>query len=160
MNAVLAKAFSASTNEHQTVFLKEAVYGLLGALLHEQASSATGSSIDAEVSRAQLLERAIAYLDRFFADSAVTTQNVADVLGVSVRQIQRAFALAGTTPTDYLLKKRFEKACGMLIARHRDREPQLISSIAYACGFNDVSYFNRQFRNNFGCTPGEFNSIL
>ncbi|GKY89844.1 helix-turn-helix domain-containing protein [Sinisalibacter aestuarii] len=37
-----------------------------------------------------------------------------------------------------------------------ERDPMLVSSIAYACGFNDVSYFNRQFRRLFGCAPGQF----
>jgi AraC-like DNA-binding protein len=31
-----------------------------------------------------------------------------------------------------------------------------ISDIAYACGFNEVSYFNRCFRRRFGSTPGQF----
>lgn len=156
MNAVLAKAFSSETSERQGFFVKEAIYGLLGAMLHEQAPVAGKSTIEAEVSRAQLLERGIAYLDRFFSDSSVTTQKVAEALGVSPRQVQRAFALAGTTPTDYLLQKRLEKACQMLSERHREREPKLISTIAYTCGFNDVSYFNRQFRSLFRCAPGQF----
>ncbi|MCB1458970.1 MAG: helix-turn-helix domain-containing protein [Nitratireductor sp.] len=156
MNAILAKAFASGTNDKQTLYLKEAVYGLIGAILHEQSTGPERAGIDADVSRAQLLERGIAYLDRFFADHSITTQNVADVLGVSVRQVQRAFALAGTTPTDYLLKKRFEKACQMLGDRNAQENQPLISSIAYACGFNDVSYFNRQFRRLFGCAPGQY----
>ena len=28
-----------------------------------------------------------------------------------------------------------------------------ISDIAFACGFNDLSYFNRCFRRRFGLTP-------
>jgi AraC-like DNA-binding protein len=30
-----------------------------------------------------------------------------------------------------------------------------VSDIAYACGFSDVSYFNRCFRRRFGCSPRE-----
>jgi AraC-like DNA-binding protein len=30
------------------------------------------------------------------------------------------------------------------------------SDIAYACGFSDVSYFNRCFRRRFGAPPREF----
>ena len=156
MSAVLAKAFCGDSTEQQNFYIKEAMFGLLGALLHEQAPVGAKSGIEAEVSRARLLEAGIAYLDRFFSDSSVTPQKVADALGVSIRQVQRAFALAGTTPTDYLLKKRFERACQMLLDRRKERDPKLISSIAYASGFNDVSYFNRQFRSLFGCAPGQF----
>ncbi len=156
MNAILAKAFTYDSNEQHTHYLKVAMYGLIGAMLYEQSSGSAQSDIEAEVSRTQLLERGIAYLDRFFNDHTVTTQNVAEAMGVSVRQIQRAFALAGITPTDYLLKKRFEKACQMLSERNREPNPKLISSIAYSYGFNDISYFNRQFRRMFGCSPGQF----
>ena len=31
-----------------------------------------------------------------------------------------------------------------------------ISDIAYACGFNEVSYFNRCFRRRFGASPTQF----
>lgn len=30
-----------------------------------------------------------------------------------------------------------------------------ISEICYAVGFNDLSYFYRKFREEFGCVPGE-----
>jgi AraC-like DNA-binding protein len=30
-----------------------------------------------------------------------------------------------------------------------------ITAIAYECGFNDLSYFNRSFRRRFGLTPSE-----
>lgn len=156
ISAILAKAFHRDTNDTQTGFLKEALYGVVGAMLWEHGARENASEIEAEVSRAQTLERGMAFVDRFFVDSSVTTQTIADALGVTPRQLQRAFALAGTTPTDYLLKKRIEKACQMLTERLRQREPTLVSSIAYACGFNDVSYFNRQFRRLFGCAPGQF----
>lgn len=156
MSAILAKAFDKDTNETQTGFLKEAIYGMIGAMLWECGDSDSASGIETDVSRAQILERGMAYVDRFFVDSTVTSQTIAEKLGVSPRQLQRAFALAGTTPTEYLLKKRLEKACQMLSARLEEREPMLVSTIAYASGFNDVSYFNRQFRRLFGCAPGQF----
>ena len=28
-----------------------------------------------------------------------------------------------------------------------------IAQLAHACGFNDISYFNRAFRRQFGATP-------
>jgi AraC family transcriptional activator of tynA and feaB len=108
------------------------------------------------VSAAHILERGIAVADRCFGHSDVSSQSIADLLDVSVRQLQCAFAMMGTTPTDYLLKKRMEKACQMLEVRSRQSNPALVSSIAYNCGFNDVSYFNRQFRRMFGCAPGQF----
>jgi len=58
------------------------------------------------------------------------------------------------------LKKRMEKACQLLELRTRQNSPVLVSSIAFTCGFNDVSYFNRQFRRMFGCASGQFTGSL
>ena len=30
-----------------------------------------------------------------------------------------------------------------------------ISTIAFDCGFTDISHFNRMFRQRFGCTPSD-----
>lgn len=52
------------------------------------------------VSAAHILERGIAVADRCFGHSDVSSQSIADLLDVSVRQLQCAFAMMGTTPTD------------------------------------------------------------
>ncbi|MEZ5652358.1 MAG: helix-turn-helix domain-containing protein [Burkholderiaceae bacterium] len=154
--AILAKAFEAKANQTQSAYLREAIFGLIGAMLYERSGVGGARRIDAEVAGAQLLERCMAVIDQCHTDSELTTQTLAEMLGTSARQLQRAFAMAGTTPTEYLLTKRLERACQMLIGRRGHDEAMLISSIAYACGFNDVSYFNRQFRRLFGCAPGQF----
>lgn len=155
--AVLAKAFCPTGSSHQTLYLREAMLSLLGAVLYERSvSGGNARDIDADVSGAQLLNQGLAYLDSHFRDGNFSVQQAADALGVSIRQIQRAFSLVGTTPSDYLLHKRLECACQQLIARNSDPRKPLISTIAYSCGFNDVSYFNRQFRRYFGCAPGKY----
>ena len=39
-----------------------------------------------------------------------------------------------------------------------DSGPKAASTIAYNLGFNDVSHFNRSFRQRFGCTPSDVRS--
>lgn len=34
-------------------------------------------------------------------------------------------------------------------------ERRKIADIAVACGFSDLSHFNRMFKARFGCTPSE-----
>jgi AraC-like DNA-binding protein len=31
-----------------------------------------------------------------------------------------------------------------------------VSDIAYACGFSEISYFNRCFRRRFGAAPSQY----
>jgi AraC-like DNA-binding protein len=37
-------------------------------------------------------------------------------------------------------------------SRHRERP---VSAIAFACGFGDLSYFNRAFRRRYCATPSD-----
>jgi AraC-like DNA-binding protein len=37
----------------------------------------------------------------------------------------------------------------------RQHERRKVSEIAYACGFNEISYFNQAFRRRFGATPSD-----
>ncbi len=67
------------------------------------------------------------------------------------RYIQRLFEATGTTFSEFLVGQRLAGAHRMLLdARHLDRN---ISAIAFACGFSDLSYFNRCFRRRFGTSP-------
>ncbi|NGO55764.1 helix-turn-helix domain-containing protein, partial [Allomesorhizobium camelthorni] len=154
--AVLSKAFTRPAGDAQSGFLREALFGLIGAMLHERAEGDRVSAIEADVSGAQVLKRGLAYIDNRFGDPELTIPAIADDLGVSVRQLQRGFALIGTTPTAYLMQKRMEHACSLLLARGSNGATLLISTIAMDCGFSDISYFNRLFRKAFGCAPGNY----
>ena len=154
--AVLAKTFSTEITPDQDNYLREAMYGLLGVMLHERRQRSGFSGMDSEIGGAQLLQRALAYVDSHFGDCELTIQAIATDLQVSMRQLQRAFALLGTTPTDYLLQKRLETVCKLLLERRMGRTDLLVSTIAYQCGFNDISYFNRIFRKVFDCAPGQY----
>ncbi len=59
----------------------------------------------------------------------------------------------GTSFSSFVLAQRLARAWRMLAgSRHAE---QTISAIAYACGFGDLSYFNRAFRRAFGATPSD-----
>lgn len=58
-----------------------------------------------------------------------------------------------TTPIKYINQKKIERAQLMLLTKSCP-----IKDIAYALAFNDVSYFNRLFKQLVGCTPTEYKS--
>lgn len=156
LSAIIGSAFAPETSERQSGFLKEAIFGVLGAALCDVSDSVLARQVDAEISTAQILELAMAFIDSRFSDSTMSPGTLADELGVPIRNLQRAFAFAGMTPTDYLMRRRMERACQLLSDRRKQGSKALVSTIAYDCGFNDVSYFNRQFRRTFGCAPGQY----
>ncbi len=64
---------------------------------------------------------------------------------------RRFKAITGMTTTRYIQCLRLEKALELL--KHSDDD---ISTIAWKCGFSDISYFSNSFKKDFHCTPSEY----
>ncbi len=70
----------------------------------------------------------------------------------SKEHICRVFKkLMGVTMTEYLNDKRLEQAANMLIYTH-----QQVTKISNDLGFSSVSYFNKIFKEKYGCSPTHF----
>ncbi len=86
-------------------------------------------------------------------DEGLSIGAVAARQGISARYVSMLLDSAGTGFSRFVLEHRLAQAHRMLtMARYRE---QTISAVAYACGFGDLSYFNRAFRRAFGTTPSE-----
>lgn len=59
------------------------------------------------------------------------------------------------SPMEYLNYYRLAAAVKMLV-----NTDESITQIAYTCGFNDLSYFIKQFKNEKGVSPGKFRKQL
>lgn len=76
--------------------------------------------------------------------------------GVTPRYIHRLFESEGATFSEYVLDRRLCAARRLLTNRRlADRS---VASVAYDCGFGDLSYFNRTFRRRYNATPTEVRS--
>jgi AraC-like DNA-binding protein len=73
--------------------------------------------------------------------------------GLSPRTIRAWFREMGTTFTDHVLEARLARA-HRLLANPRF-SGTTISSIAFDCGFGDLSYFNHAFRRRYDATPSD-----
>jgi AraC-like DNA-binding protein len=72
--------------------------------------------------------------------------------GVSVAYLCRLFkAYTGKTVIGYLVERRIQATIWKL----REGDEKIIS-IALACGFNDLAYFNRAFKRIVGTTPSKY----
>lgn len=89
-----------------------------------------------------------------FSQPELSVKLIAAKLGVSPRYVQELLHKAGTTFTDRVKDLRLQKAHAMLTDRNCDH--LRIIDIAYACGFSEVSYFNRCFRQRFGDVPKSY----
>ena len=98
-----------------------------------------------------LRERVLRALNGRFAEPDLTPGSLAGELHMSVRSLHYAFAAAGTTFVEELMRIRLQRA-RELLADGRTRELP-IAEIAARCGFTDPSHFARRFRRRFDCTP-------
>lgn len=86
-----------------------------------------------------------------YHDAEFSTASAARALFISERSFQRRFkSQFESTFTDYLTDVRMEKACEMLL------QGEKVSEVAFACGFNDPSYFSQRFKVYFGVPPSKF----
>ncbi len=86
-----------------------------------------------------------------FADPAISAQQVAHQLRLSVRYVHDILQESGASFAERILELRLQRALRMLCDRRNDR--MRVSEIALLSGFSDISYFNRCFRRRFGSTP-------
>jgi AraC-like DNA-binding protein len=98
--------------------------------------------------RAVRLKAVLSVLEMRFHEPDFSAQKLAAAVGLSERYVNELLFEAGASFTTRLNELRLRKAADLLA--HREGR---ISDIAFACGFNDLSYFNRCFRRRFGLTP-------
>ena len=99
--------------------------------------------------RAVRLQTVLGILERRFPEPDFSAQKLATAAGLSERYVNELLFEAGASFTMRLTELRLRRAADLLAGGAQRR----ISDIAFACGFNDLSYFNRCFRRRFGLTP-------
>jgi len=92
-----------------------------------------------------------AYLDTNFTKD-ISIDLLAQTFHLSRATLCRAFKEAtGKTVFEFIIQKKIEDSCRMLRTT-----TQTITSIALAAGFNDISFFNKKFKEQTGKSPREF----
>jgi AraC family transcriptional regulator, positive regulator of tynA and feaB len=94
-------------------------------------------------------------IDLYAGDPEFGPSELAGHLGVSLRKLQREFRRIEDTPRRKLMSTRLARAHEALRRRSTEVAPRTVSEIAYEHGFNDLSYFYREFRKRYGFAPGD-----
>ncbi len=96
------------------------------------------------------IEKVMEFIHSSF-DKQITLGEAAKIASMTESAFSRFFKLrTGMTFIDCLTEVRLGHASRMLISTTKT-----IAEIAYSCGFNNISNFNRIFRRKKGCTPRE-----
>lgn len=98
----------------------------------------------------------LVFMAREYTNPELSLDMVRMQLGISRSKINDILkAEFGVTFSVYLNKLRLSEAAYLL----REKEDVSISKIAYSIGYNNVSYFNKLFKIEYGCTPKEYKNI-
>ena len=96
------------------------------------------------------IQKMLSFIYEHYAQ-AITLEDIARSANISRSEAGRCFnSYMGISPVDALIKHRLQNAYRML-----NENIYTLQEISYACGFNSVNYFSRQFKKNYGYSPGQ-----
>jgi AraC-like DNA-binding protein len=97
-------------------------------------------------------------IEGHLARSDLSPAAVARRQRISESYIRKLFETEGTSFSEFVLNCRLVRAHRML--RDPRRVGQSIASIAFDCGFGDLSYFNRTFKRFYGSAPSDIRAAI
>jgi len=111
----------------------------------------SAAPVESEDRRVYTVRLALEYIRNEYMNN-VTIEQIAKHCGYSEFYLMKLFKrFTGCSCVDYVNNYRLNVAGRQL----RDTGDD-VASIAYQVGYNNVSYFNRQFKKHYGVTPKEF----
>ncbi|WP_026355257.1 helix-turn-helix domain-containing protein [Massilia niastensis] len=91
-----------------------------------------------------------------YADAELDLERVVVQTGVNRNKVNEILkSELGFTFSSYLNKLRLTEAARLLA----EKDKAAVAEIAYSVGYSNVSYFNKLFKEEYGCTPKAFRSV-
>ncbi|MFV0384283.1 helix-turn-helix domain-containing protein [Paracoccus sp. (in: a-proteobacteria)] len=128
--------------------LSEALLNILSAYFHARAERGGPNGRKDDL----VYQGALCHIAKMALDADFSIDRLASEVGVSRRSLQRIFERNGDTVTGRVLAARLDTAWARLSMP--GSEGVSVASVAFDCGFNDLSHFYRVFRARFGQPPG------
>lgn len=113
----------------------------------------------AEATRIQInnqirFQKMLTYIYEHYTET-VTLEDIANAANISRSEAGRCFnTYMGCSPIDALIQYRLQTAHGLL-----SNKTNSLQEISFACGFNSVNYFSRQFKKVYGYTPSQYHNL-
>lgn len=148
----IEQAWQACTNESKGFeFQARSALSELIFQIHCNLPAFTSKGGERALRDSQRIKAMLSYIHTHFGEE-LTTRDIAGSITISESECLRCFrGTIGTTPIQYLKQHRIRQASKQLIESHDQ-----IADIALRCGFQDMSYFSKTFRELLGCTPSQY----
>lgn len=128
-----------------------ALYEFYGIMLERRFDAQMDTVSSRSGQRAEQLKPALEYIEAHYAQS-ISLESLARLTGLSTKYFCRYFkAIVHRSPIDYVNYYRVECASYFL-----STSDMTIAEIAQHCGYNDSSFFIKQFRKYKGITPKQY----
>lgn len=127
----------------------------LGAICEEHAYTYEIEKLsESDQKNVQKIKNTLAFIRENF-DKEITLDDMAAVAGLSARYFCSFFKeMTLKTPIEYLKTYRIERAARKLLGSDRS-----VTEIAFSCGFNDLSYFIKTFKQIKNCSPNVYRKL-
>ncbi len=110
-----------------------------------------GKPVEAHSASEKFIVKAKTFIEAHLAEESLTVETLADEMNLGREQCYRKIvALTGISPSAFIRKLRLQKAAALLSAKWGS-----VSEVAYAVGFESLSYFSRAFKEEFGKLPSQ-----
>ena len=98
------------------------------------------------------IKPAIMYIEKHFLDKRITADDLICCCTISYPYIKKLFVKKfGMSPIRYSIQLKINYACDLLRS-----ELYTVTQTAELCGYNDISFFSRQFKEYTGISPTDF----
>lgn len=126
-------------------------------IAHTANSLVPDAKFNAQITKSKLalLHRIKAYIEIYLTKPFLTPQHIAAKHNISIRYLNKLFEMENTSVTRWIRKRRLDR-CAKEISLPTTSCGRHISEIAYDFGFNNISYFSREFKKAYGCTAKEY----
>jgi signal transduction histidine kinase/DNA-binding response OmpR family regulator len=112
---------------------------------------AKASEVRAESAEEQFVLKARLFVEAHAKDEALSVETLAQEMNLSREQCYRKIsALTGLAPSAFIRKIKLQRAHQLLSSRWGP-----VSQVAYEAGFENLSYFSKTFKEEFGKLPSE-----
>lgn len=139
---------------------KEGAYKIIGLLeilvelseVEAQKLSSPTFQIIENKNSEKRINQVFQYVQNNFTETTLSVENAANQIHLTKGAFCKFFKnTCGKTFSDYVNELRIAYACNLLLEREKS-----INTIAFECGFDNLSYFNRVFLAKKGVAPNKF----